>query len=87
MTYIPLFLYSFRWNMEVSYYEQKSFWLLCAYMIRSRRGIETLVHLINISYCAVKLPPIMLMYDKVTHKNLIDSSLLFRNIKENLLFL
>ena len=30
---------------------------------------------------------IMLMYDKVTHKNLIDSSLLFRNIKENLLFL
>lgn len=29
----------------------------------------------------------MLMYDKVTHKNLIDSSLLFRNIKENLLFL
>ena len=57
MTYIPLFLYSFRWNMEVSYYEQKSFWLLCAYMIR--RGIETLVHLINSSYCAVKLPPII----------------------------
>lgn len=23
MQYIPLFLYSFRWNIEVSYYEQK----------------------------------------------------------------
>ena len=25
MQYIPLFLYSFRWNIEVSYYEQKRF--------------------------------------------------------------
>ena len=59
MPYIPLFLYSFRWNIEVSYYEQKSFWSLCAYMVRSRRGIETLVNLINISYCAMKLLPYM----------------------------
>lgn len=59
MPYIPLFLYSFRWNIEVSYYEQKSFWSLCAYMIRSRRGIEMLVNLINISYCAMKLLPYM----------------------------
>ena len=59
MPYIPLFLYSFRWNIEVSYYEQKSFWSLCAYMVRSRRGIEMLVNLINISYCAMKLLPYM----------------------------
>ena len=59
MPYIPLFLYSFRWNIEVSYYEQKSFWSLCAYMVRSRRGIETLVNLINISCCAMKLLPYM----------------------------
>ncbi|RKI74746.1 hypothetical protein D7V90_23425 [bacterium 1xD42-87] len=59
MKYIPLLLYSFRWDIEVSYYEQKSFWSLCAYMVRSRRGIETLVNLINISYCAMKLPPYM----------------------------
>ena len=59
MSYIPLFLYSFRWNIEVSYYEQKSFWSLCAYMVRSRRGIEMLVNLINISYCAMKLLPYM----------------------------
>jgi len=48
MQYIPMFLYSFRWNIEVSYYEQKTFWSLCSYMVRSRKGIEMLVNLINI---------------------------------------
>ncbi len=57
MQYIPLFLYPFRWNIEVSYYEQKTFWSLCGYMVRSRSGIEMLVNLINISYCAMKLLP------------------------------
>lgn len=57
MDYIPLFLYSFRWNIEVSYYEQKTFWSLCSYMVRSRKGIEMLVNLINIAYCAMKLLP------------------------------
>ena len=59
MPYIPLLLYSFRWNIEVSYYEQKTFWSLCAYMLRSRKGIEMLINLINISYCATKLLPYM----------------------------
>ena len=59
MQYIPLFLYSFRWNIEVSYYEQKTFWSLCGYMVRSRNGVEMLVNLINISYCAMKLLPYM----------------------------
>ena len=57
MQYIPLFLYSFRWNIEVSYYEQKTFWSLCSYMVRSCKGIEMIVNLINISYCAMKLLP------------------------------
>ena len=57
MQYIPLFLYSFRWNIEVSYYEQKTFWSLCSYMVRSCKGIEMLVNLINIAYCAMKLLP------------------------------
>ena len=55
--YIPLFCYSMRWNIEVSYYEQKTFWSLCNYMARSRKGIEMLVNIINISYCAMKLLP------------------------------
>lgn len=57
MKYIPLFCYSFRWNIEVSYYEQKTFWSFCSYMVRSRKGIETLVNLINIAYCAMKILP------------------------------
>lgn len=57
MQYIPLLLYSFRWNIEVSYYEQKTFWSLCGYMVRSRKGIEMMVNLVNISYCAMKILP------------------------------
>ncbi len=55
--YLPLFLYSFRWNIEISYYEQKTFWSLCSYMVRSCKGIEMMVNLINISYCAMKILP------------------------------
>ena len=55
MKYIPLFLYSFRWNIEISYYEQKTFWSLCNYMVRSCKGIEMMVNLINVAYCAMKL--------------------------------
>lgn len=57
MQYIPLFLYSFRWNIEVSYYEQKTFWSLCSYMVRSCKGIEMMLNLISISYCAMKPLP------------------------------
>ena len=57
MNYVPLFLYGFRWNIEVSYYEQKTFWSLCSYMVRSRKAIELLVNLINIAYCAMKILP------------------------------
>ena len=57
MKYIPLLVYSFRWNIETSYYEQKTFWSLCNYMVRNCKGIETLVNLINISYCTMKILP------------------------------
>ena len=57
MKYIPLSLYSYRWNIEISYYEKKTFWSICRYMVRSRKGIEMLVNLINISYCAMKILP------------------------------
>ena len=55
MKYFPLLLYSLRWNIETSYYEQKTFWPFCNYMVRSCKGIEMLVNLINISYCAMKI--------------------------------
>ena len=57
VNYIPLLLYAFRWKIEISYYEQKTFWSFCEYMVRSRKGIEMLVNLINISYCAMKILP------------------------------
>ena len=48
----------FRWYDRLdSHYEQKTFWSLCNYMVRSCKGIEMLVNLINISYCAMKLLP------------------------------
>ena len=55
--FLPLFLYSLRWNIETSYYEQKTFWSLCSYMVRSCKGIKMMVNLINISYCAMKILP------------------------------
>ena len=57
MKFIPLLCYYFRWNIEVSYYEQKTFWSLCSYMLHSQKGIEMLVNLINIVYCAMKILP------------------------------
>lgn len=44
-------------DIEVSCYEQKTFWSLCSYMVRSHKRIEMLVNLINIAYCAMKLLP------------------------------
>ena len=57
MQFILLLCYYFRWNIEVSYYEQKTFWSLCSYMIRSQKGVEMLVNLINTAYCAMKILP------------------------------
>ena len=57
MNYIPLFWYDYRWNIEVSYYEHKTFWSLCHYMVRHAPGIELLVNLICTAYSAVKLLP------------------------------
>lgn len=35
---LPLGLYSIRWNIETGYYEMKSFWSFCDYMVRSVKG-------------------------------------------------
>ena len=52
---LQMFLYQLRWNIEIGYYEQKTFWFLCSYMVRSSRGIELMVNLVNISYSAMKI--------------------------------
>ena len=59
MLYVPLFLYQFRWKIEISYYEQKKFWSLEQYMLRSRIGIERMINFTTILYSAMKLLPYM----------------------------
>lgn len=49
--------FSLRWNIETSYYEIKTFWSFCDYMVCSVKGIERMVNLICISYAAVRLLP------------------------------
>ena len=55
--FLPLTIYALRWNIEVSYYEQKTFWALGDYRLRSKVGIERLVNLLTLCYSAVKLLP------------------------------
>ena len=55
--YLPLACYMPRWDIEVSYYENKAFWSLEEYRVRSREGIERLVNLECIAYSAMTLLP------------------------------
>lgn len=55
--FLPLACYSPRWNIEISYYESKTFWSLGEYRVRSRDGIERLVNLECIVYSAMTLLP------------------------------
>ena len=57
MDYVPLFCYVFRWSIEIGYYEHKTFWSLCAYMVRHAPGIEMLVDLICVAHSAMKILP------------------------------
>jgi len=54
---LPLGLFPLRWDIETSYYETKTFWSFCDYMVRSVKGIERLANLTCISYAAVRLLP------------------------------
>lgn len=58
-SYLPLTLYAFRWHIETAYYEQKKFWSLKAYMLRSKRGIESLINLLTIVYSMMPLLPLL----------------------------
>jgi len=55
--FCPLRLYALRWNIETCYYEQKTFWGLCRYMVRRQSEIENLLNLINTAHSAMKILP------------------------------
>ena len=54
---LPLAIYTLRWDIEVTYYEQKAFWGLGNYMLQSKVGIERLVNLISLIFAALTLLP------------------------------
>ena len=54
---LPLHLYSLRWNIEVMFYEMKTFWSFGNYRLRSKQGFENFVNLMAISYSCTKLIP------------------------------
>ncbi len=54
---LPLAIYDFRWKIEVSYYEQKTFWAMRDYKLRSKTGIERLMNLLTLTYSAMTLLP------------------------------
>ena len=55
--FLPLTIYSLRWNIEVAYYEQKKFWSFGSYMLRSKVGIERLTNLLSFLYAFMTLLP------------------------------
>ena len=55
--FLPLTIYNLRWDIETAYYEQKTFWALGDYRLRSGRGIERLVNLLTLCYSSIKLLP------------------------------
>jgi len=54
---LPLRLYSLRWNIEVLFYELKTFWSFGNYMLRSKNGIDNFVNLLAVSYACAKCIP------------------------------
>jgi hypothetical protein len=54
---LPLCFYFLRWNIEVMFYELKTFWSFGKYMLRSKNGIENFVYAISLSYACAKLLP------------------------------
>ena len=57
MTFYPLKLYKLRWGIETNYYEQKMFWKLGSYKVRTKTAIEHLLNLTNAGHALMKILP------------------------------
>ena len=55
--YLPLACYMPRWDIEISYYEAKTFWPLEEYRVQSHEGIERLINLECMAYSTMTLLP------------------------------
>ena len=84
----PLFLYSFRWAVEVFFYEQKTFWSFGLYRIRSKAGIEKFVNFSSLCYsCMLMLPYMDVEYAALTNESPQTCKYLFGEKIRNELFL
>lgn len=57
MTFYPLKLSKRRWGIETNYYEQKMFWELGSYKVRTKTAIEHLLNLTNAGHALMKILP------------------------------
>ena len=57
--FTPLTIYALRWNIEIAFYEQKTFWALGDYRLRSQTGIERLLNLLTLCYASTKILPFL----------------------------
>ncbi len=57
MAIYPLKLYKLRWGIETNYYEQKMFWELGSYKVRTKTAIEHLLNLTNAGHALMKILP------------------------------
>jgi hypothetical protein len=56
---LPLYLYSYRWGIEVMFYEMKNFWSFGLYRLRRKEGIENFVNFSSICYACMQTLPYM----------------------------
>ena len=52
-------VYRMRWNIEVVFYQIKSFWSFGNYMVRNKEAIEKYINLIGVTYTLTSLLPFM----------------------------
>jgi hypothetical protein len=52
-------IYKIRWNIEVIFYQQKTFWSFGNYMVRHQEAITKYVNLIGVAYSLAVLLPFM----------------------------
>lgn len=50
-------IYKIRWNIETIFYQQKTFWSLGNYMVRSKEAINKYVNLLGVAYSLTILLP------------------------------
>lgn len=49
--------YTIRWDIEVIFYELKTFWSFGNYMVRTEKGIETYINILGLVYTFTKILP------------------------------